>query len=244
MTLMPLIVASIAAQAGSAIPHTPMELLLGSSLATKIVVGVLALMSLFSWAIVLAKWVEFRRVRSRGAAFVTEFARVTRLEQAAALTRRMKECPQSRIVARAVDFVQEVTPLGVDGGKGGALSAAQVEALHLVLESEVTAARDAIGHLVPSLAVIGSASPLLGLFGTVLGVISAFVGIGEKGSGNLGAVAPGVAEALIATAAALAVAVPAVFGYNVFAARLNRLDGELDGFIADIIALLAKEGRL
>jgi hypothetical protein len=69
---------------------------------------------------------------------------------------------------------------------------------------------------------------LIGLLGTVLGVIDAFVGIAAKGSGNIGAVAPGVAEALIATAAALSVAIPAVFAYNIFAARLNRIDEELE----------------
>jgi biopolymer transport protein TolQ len=77
-----------------------------------------------------------------------------------------------------------------------------------------------------------------------MGVIYAFIGIAEKGSGNLGAVAPGVAEALTATAAALAVAVPAIFAYNVFAARLNRFDGEIEGFGAELIALLAREGRI
>ena len=73
-------------------------------------------------------------------------------------------------------------------------------------------------------------SPLIGLLGTVLGVIEAFLGIASKGSGNLSAVAPGVAEALIATAAALAVAIPATFGYNIFAESaqsLRRTDGEL-----------------
>jgi biopolymer transport protein TolQ len=113
-----------------------------------------------------------------------------------------------------------------------------------VLNAEFTAERDRLGTYVPSLAIIGSASPLLGLFGTVLGVIAAFTGIAKSGSGNLSAVAPGVAEALIATAAALAVAVPAVFGYNMFAARLNRMDGQLDGFGAELIALLAREGRI
>ena len=93
-------------------------------------------------------------------------------------------------------------------------------------------------------AVIGSASPLLGLLGTVIGVIDAFLGIATEGSGNLGAVAPGVAEALIATAAALSVAIPAVFGYNIFASRLNRVDGELEAFGTEIIAVLVKEGHI
>jgi biopolymer transport protein TolQ len=233
-------------QAGSAIPHTPAELILSSSLPTKVVLVILALLSLYSWAIVLAKWIEFRRVGRRSAAFMKEFARVARIDQAASIAKRSQESPQSRVVACAVGFIHEIRPLGVDGGGAdrGTLTAAQVEALHLVLDAEFTAERDRIGHYVPSLAVIGSASPLLGLFGTVMGVIYAFIGIAEKGSGNLGAVAPGVAEALTATAAALAVAVPAIFAYNVFAARLNRFDGEIEGFGAELIALLAREGRI
>jgi biopolymer transport protein ExbB/TolQ len=75
----------------------------------------------------------------------------------------------------------------------------------------------------------------------VLGIIDAFVGIATRGSGNIGAVAPGVAEALIATAAALSVAIPAAFGYNIFANRLNGLESQLDGFGASIIALLIRD---
>jgi biopolymer transport protein TolQ len=78
----------------------------------------------------------------------------------------------------------------------------------------------------------------------VLGIIDAFMGIAEKGSGNLGAVAPGVAEALIATAAALAVAIPAVFAYNIFASRINRLESSLEGFGTEIIATMVREGRI
>ena len=113
-----------------------------------------------------------------------------------------------------------------------------------MLDAQSSLERDALAKFVPSLATIGSASPLIGLFGTVLGVISSFTGIATSGAGNLGAVAPGIAEALIATAAALAVAIPAVFGYNVFATRLNRLDGELDAFGSELIALMVREGRI
>jgi biopolymer transport protein TolQ len=92
--------------------------------------------------------------------------------------------------------------------------------------------------------MIGSVSPLIGLLGTVLGIIDAFIGIATKGSGNIGAVAPGVAEALVATAAALAVAIPAVFGYNLFATRVNRIDGELEAFGSEIIAMMVREGHI
>ena len=99
-----------------------------------------------------------------------------------------------------------------------------------MLDAESLSERDRLGRFLPWLATIGSASPLIGLLGTVLGVINAFVGIATSGSGNLAAVAPGVAEALVATAAALSVAIPATFGYNILANRLNRLDNLLEGF--------------
>ncbi|HVZ47685.1 MAG TPA: MotA/TolQ/ExbB proton channel family protein [Gemmatimonadaceae bacterium] len=233
-------------QAGSAIPSTPVELILSASLPTKVVLAILAVLSLLSWGVILSKWLEFRRMARTAQAFMREFAGVTKLDQAAALAKRATASPFTRITARAVSFLLEIRPLSVEGGEPvrTRLNAAQVEALHQVLEAEFTVERERLGAYVPTLAVIGSASPLLGLFGTVLGVINAFLGLASKGSGNLSAVAPGVAEALTATAAALAVAVPAVFAYNVYAARLNKFDGELDGFGADIVALLAREGRI
>jgi biopolymer transport protein TolQ len=124
------------------------------------------------------------------------------------------------------------------------LSGSQVEALQLVLYAESSKEREALGTLIPWLATVGSVSPLIGLFGTVLGVISAFTGIAEKGSGNIGVVAPGIAIALSATAAALAVAIPASFAYNLFAARLNRFENALEGFGSELIALLVREGRI
>jgi biopolymer transport protein TolQ len=124
------------------------------------------------------------------------------------------------------------------------MSGSRVEALRFVLDSVTSEERDRLGRFIPWLAIIGSASPLIGLLGTVVGVIRAFLGIATQGSGNIASVAPGVAEALIATAAALSVAIPAVFGYNLFANRLNRLEGQLEGFGSEVIALLVREGRI
>jgi|SRR5579862_2943054 len=233
-------------QIGSAIPSTPVELVRSATLVTQLVLALLAVLSLVSWAIILAKWLEFRRMYRAAGPFLLEFAKVTRLEQAGALAKRVRASPFTRVFVRAVKFVLETRGLSVDnlGHAGGPLTAAQVEALRLVLDSETNAERDQLGRSIPGLAVIGSVSPLMGLLGTVLGVIQAFIGIASKGSGNLGAVAPGVAEALIATATALAVAIPAIFGYNIFASRLNRFDGELEGFGSEVIALLAREGKI
>lgn len=227
----------------AAIPTTPLELITNSVLATKVVLALLLVLSLYSWGIMLAKWFEFRRMTRASKAFTRDFARATTLEQAVAMARKTPSSAFNRLFARAVNFLQD-TSVRDDDGTLRPLRASQVEAMRLLLDAETTAERDALGSYIPSLAVIGSASPLIGLLGTVLGIIDAFLGVAIKGSGNLGAIAPGVAEALIATAAALAVAIPATFAYNIFAARLNRFDGELEGFGSEIIALMAREGRV
>ena len=236
---------NILLQIGAAIPSSPMELITASSGATKFVLGVLVLLSLISWTVMIAKWVEFKRAERNGREFVDRFERAHTLDEAAEMSDRAPQSPQKGVMIRAVRFITETTPaLAATGERRARLSASQVEALRQVLDSESGAMRDQLGRFVPTLATIGSVSPLIGLLGTVLGIIEAFLGIATKGSGNIGAVAPGVAEALIATAAALSVAIPAVFGYNIFAHRLNRFDGELDGFGSELIALMVREGRI
>ncbi|MDO8502890.1 MAG: MotA/TolQ/ExbB proton channel family protein [Gemmatimonadaceae bacterium] len=232
-------------QIGAAIPSSPMDLVTQSSGATKVVLVVLVVLSLLSWTVMIAKWIEFKRAEQAGREFMDKFERAHTLDDAAEMANRSPSSPQKGVMTRAVRFITETTPaLAATGERRARLSASQVEALRQVLDSESGAVRDQLGRFVPTLATIGSVSPLIGLLGTVLGIIEAFVGIATKGSGNIGAVAPGVAEALIATAAALSVAIPAVFGYNIFAHRLNRFDGELDGFGSELIALMVREGRI
>ena len=233
-------VAALLLQIGGALPSAPLDLIRQSTLATKIVLGILTVLSLVSWMIMFAKWIELRRAESRARSFEKEFSAAHTLEGAAALVRRGAEGPYASLVGTAATFVAELQ--GTRGG--GALSASRVEALRLVLDAETAEQRDRLAHFIPWLATIGSVSPLIGLLGTVLGVIDAFVGIAVKGSGNLSAVAPGVAEALVATAAALSVAIPAVFGYNIFAARLNRIEGQLESFGTSLIAMMVREGRI
>jgi biopolymer transport protein TolQ len=232
-------------QIGSAVPSSPMELVSQSSGETKVVLVILALLSLLSWAVMIAKYFEFNRAEKAGREFVDKFERTHSLDEAAAIADRSPASPQKGVMTRAMRFITETTPaLAATDARQARLSASQVEALRQVLDSASGTVRDQLGRFVPSLATIGSVSPLIGLLGTVLGVIEAFIGIATKGSGNIGAVAPGVAEALIATAAALSVAIPAVFGYNIFAHRLNRFDGELDAFGSELIALMVREGRI
>ena len=92
----------------------------------------------------------------------------------------------------------------------------------------------------PFLATTASAAPFIGLFGTVWGVMSAFHGIGQQGSASLAVVAPGISEALIATAAGLGAAIPAVMGYNFFVNRVKHWAGEMDGFSLDLLNMFAR----
>ena len=233
-----------AAQIGGAIPTAPIDMITHASLVTQLVLALLAVLSLISWAIMLAKWLELGRVERAGRAFTREFERAPALDSAAGLVRRSPPSPFTRVFSRAVNFFAEMKPGALRDTSSGQLTGSQVEALRLVLDAETADARERLSHFIPWLATIGSVSPLIGLFGTVLGIIDAFIGIAEQGSGNLGAVAPGVAEALTATAAALAVAIPAVFAYNILASRINRMESALEGFGTEIIATMVREGRI
>jgi biopolymer transport protein TolQ len=246
--------ASPLAQARGAVPSTPLDLVLNATLPTQIVLGVLAFLSLLSWAIMFGVWRAIAKANRTSTKFWHEFEHANRLEDANTLAKRSPPSPAVRLFLRAMHFVSDarvatqhtlemMTPSS-DTPSGITLTGSQLETLHLLLDSDASAERDRLGRFLPWLATIGSVSPLIGLLGTVLGVIDAFLGIASQGSGNLSAVAPGVAEALIATAAALAVAIPATFGYNIFAGRLNRFDGTLESFGTSVIALLVREGRI
>lgn len=231
-------------QITQAIPSSPLELVTSATGATKIVLAILVVLSLISWGIIFAKWYELKKALRLTRDFAEEFAGVPTVERAAQMA-RTGGGPPSRIMERAMRFMAETTPAMRETSERSArYSSAQVEALQLVLDAETTSERDRLGKWVTALATIGSVSPLIGLLGTVLGVIDAFIGIASKGSGNIGAVAPGVAEALIATAAALSVAIPAVFAYNIFAARLNKVEGQLESIGSELIALMVREGMI
>ena len=233
------------AQVAEAIPTSPWEMIRHATVMTQVVLVILVVLSLISWAIMLLKWREFRRVLESGHLFIRDFERASSLEDAGSLARRSPPSPFTRVFSRAVNFFAEMKPGALRSAEvADPLRGSQVEALRLVLDAETTDERERMGHFIPWLATIGSVSPLIGLLGTVLGVIDSFIGIATKGSGNISAVAPGVAEALIATAAALTVAIPAVFGYNIFASKLNRLESELEGFGTEIIAMMVREGRI
>jgi biopolymer transport protein TolQ len=221
-------------QVGGALPSSPWDLVATSTPATKLILLVL-------------KVVGFRRVRRQGDRFFTTLERTTRLEDAYHAVMKLPPSPYGRILREGVNFFAELRPGALQGtgeGAQSALAITQLEALKMVLAKEIGAERDLMARFLPWLATMGSVSPLIGLLGTVLGVMDAFLGIASGGSGNISAVAPGIAEALVTTVAGLFVAIPAVIAYNILVNRLGLFAGEMEGFAHEIVGTLAREGRL
>ena len=202
-------------------------------------------LSAISWTIMLVKLLEFRSVTKAAAPLIMHLADADSFDDAAMRAKLGVGSPFYAVLRRAERFLSDNKPaIPLTSDRPARLSQTQIEMLQMLLDKETTGERDRLERLLPWLATIGAVSPLIGLLGTVLGVINAFLGVAASGSGNISAVAPGVAEALIATALALSVAIPAVFGFNYFASRLNRITSALDAFSTDVVALLVRDGRI
>ena len=231
-------------QIAKAMPTTPWEMVLTSSLATKLVLGVLAVFSIVTWFLIVFKWWQFRRIHRQGDRFFGEMERAGTLQEAYHAVMKLPPSPYSRMLREGMNFFADIAPQVKQEDDAAMTKRTQVEVLRMVFAKEIAAERDLMSRFIPWLATIGSVSPLMGLLGTVLGVMDAFIGISTGGSGNISAVAPGVAEALTTTVLGLAVAIPAIFAYNIFASRLGLFAGEMEGFAHEIIGTMAREGRV
>jgi len=232
-------------QAGQA-PVEISDMILHGNASTQIILAISALFSLVSWIIIVWKLVQLRRVRRQGQRFLNAVEKTQRLEDVYKSVLRLPESPYVGVFRVGMNFFSELRPGALRAGAppSEGLSEAQLEALRLMMEKEqAQQVEDLSGGLAP-LAAIGGVAPLLGLLGTVIGVMHAFVGIGQSGTGSISAVAPGIAEALITTVGGLVVAIPAIIAYNLFLRRVNTFDGELEGFASEFIGALAREGRL
>jgi biopolymer transport protein TolQ len=226
-------------------PLSAWGMIVDGTTSTKIVLGILLLFSLVSWALIVWKYFHFRRLWTQAGGFLREIEDAQRLEDAYRSILKLPESPFSRVFRRGVNFFSELRPGALrQGVQVVGLSSAQLEVLRLVLEKEEGEERDEAASGLQWLAIIATVSPLLGLLGTVLGVMNSFIGVAAEGSANIGAVAPGVAEALTTTVAGLVVAIPAAIAYNYFAGRLQLFMSELEGFSSEFIGTLAREGKV
>jgi biopolymer transport protein TolQ len=195
-----------------------------------IALGVLLLLlisSLYSWTVIFGKISAFRKATGESRNFIRAFRKATRLQEVAAFAENYKSSPLAQIFVDVYETYKRQT-----GGSGPPRNMTPLE------RSAQTAASEAITTLerrLTWLATIAATSPFIGLFGTVMGVVDAFHGLGTAGAATLRAVAPGISEALITTAAGLFVAVPAVIAYNQLAARIRVFASASDDFCRELL---------
>lgn len=215
--------AALPSSGGSAV----LEMIHHSGPVAMAVLALLLILSLYSWSIMLSKWSGFKRARTQGNRFLRAFRKAGRLSEIATVSEQFRPSP---LVAVFDEIYAEYTRQ--TGGKGMPRNPLALERAAQTASSEALTGME---QRMTSLATIGSIATYIGLFGTTMGIIDAFHGLGTAGAATLRAVAPGVSEALITTAAGLLVAVPAVVGYNQFAARLREFASKTDDFARELI---------
>jgi biopolymer transport protein TolQ len=208
---------------GSAI----LEMLQNSGVIAMTVLGVLLVASLFSWAIILGKWVAFRRARAQSHRFLRAFRKANRLQEIATVSEQFKPSPLVNVFDEVYETYRRQT--------GGFGPPRNITALERAGQTAASESLTAMEQRLTWLASIGSIAPFVGLFGTVMGIVDAFHGLGTEGTATLRAVAPGVSEALITTAAGLLVAIPAVVAYNQFTARCRDFAARMDDFARELL---------
>ena len=199
--------------------------------------------SLGSWYIIFSKHMHFKRVRINTDNFIEMFWACKSLAEVNRTIDETYDCPEAEIFRHGYAELQNITrvkPHGADE-ESLAMRLAGVDNLkRCLLKAETTEINDLIRHL-SFLATTGSAAPFIGLFGTVWGIMTSFHEIGKTGSASLAVVAPGISEALVATAAGLAVAIPAVIFYNYYSNKVTEMEGEMQAFSADFMNLIERD---
>lgn len=195
-----------------------------------IAIGVLVLLllaSLYSWTIILGKMGTFRRATKESRRFVRGFRKSNSLSEIATHAGDYSASPLAQVFEDVYETLRR--QLSVSN------AARNMAALERTARTSASEALSQMERRMTWLATIGSVSPFVGLFGTVMGIVDAFQGLGEAGTATLRAVAPGISEALITTAAGLFVAIPAVVAYNQFTARIRVFASAIDDFARELL---------
>jgi biopolymer transport protein TolQ len=225
---------------------------MNAGLMVQFVLLLLLFFSVTSWAIMILKYRYIKKAFSESAEFIDFFWKSRNLSNAFSQAKLLRGSPVARIFR--VGYV-ELKKLSRSGGKMTSESEHSSETESASLSSRFTgidnvkrALRRAINaettrmtRMVPFLATTGNTTPFIGLFGTVWGIMNSFHGIGLSGSASLAVVAPGISEALIATAAGLAAAIPAVIAFNHFMQKIRIIESELQNFAADFLNIIERD---
>ncbi len=216
------------------------ELVLSAGPIAKVVLSILALFSIICWALIVEKWWEFRRIRKDSLRFLRIFREARRFSVVYGAAKRHRESSLAAVhLAAGQELVSmfgaaEIVDRMLEESEEG-LGPDRLDAINRAMRRAAATEIARMERYLPFLATTASSAPFIGLFGTVWGIMTSFQSIGAQGSANLAVVAPGISEALIATAAGLGAAIPAVIGYNFYINRVKRWAVEMDGFMLELL---------
>lgn len=215
-----------------------LDLILRSSPIAKIVLLILFGFSIVSWAIIILKAIETKKVQQQSEEFLQAFRQSIRLSDLKADSSTLSESPLVALYLAADEEIRAQRSQATD------LVNLNLEAVSRVLQSASIAEATRLERKLGWLASTASAAPFIGLFGTVVGIIIAFQGLSQAASTSIQAVAPGIAEALVATAAGIGAAVPAVLAYNHYLNHVRVMAAQMDSFSLRLLNFIEREYNL
>ncbi|MDA8016860.1 MAG: MotA/TolQ/ExbB proton channel family protein [Thermoanaerobaculia bacterium] len=216
------------------------DLFLGAGPMAWLVFGVLGLMSVGSWAIMVSKAMQYRKADLDGEEFLEVFRRSKRFSEVNAAAGRLTGTPMVGLFQAGyaeIDAQVKAAQEAAKQGNDGKFRVKSLDGVERSLRRAIGVELSVLDRGTAFLATTAASAPFIGLFGTVWGIMVAFNDIGASGSASLAVVAPGIAEALINTAAGLAAAIPALMGFNYFGSRLRNMRGEMQDFVLEFMNL-------
>jgi len=223
--------------------HNFIEKILTASPEAQFILLILGLLSVLSWMIMGVKYFTVRRAEREVVNFLARFRKARDLEQIHEAGKDMVRSPLAALVAVAVQEVRQLRRL-ISKQQGSKLSFDSTlmmrDSLLMAMERTIAEQGEQLRSYLVFLAITTMVSPFLGLLGTVWGIMIAFLDIAARGSANISVVAPGIADALITTIVGLAVAIPAVAGYNYFSNRIRRIMDKCNNFSLELTGIIYK----
>ena len=218
-----------------------LQLILNASPVVKGVLGLLILMSVASWFVIGSKTIYLSNAASRSARFQDAFWKTGRLDEIWRVSEASPPSPVSEVFRAGYTELAKLQKRRQEApDAAGEELLGDIESVQRALDRARTTAITDMESRVPLLGTTASAGPFIGLFGTVWGIMNSFRNIGSMGAANLATVAPGIAEALVATAIGLMAAIPAVMAYNYFSRRIRVLSAEMETFSSDFLNLVRR----
>jgi len=218
-----------------------------TSIFGKLVLLVLLVMSFASWVIIFHKWRQFRAAEKASAAFIASFRRARKMEEAIGQAKSQSASPLTHVFMAGyeelTDLIRSRNEGGSLQGQTNPLQSEDYEIVEMAMERATTEEIGNLEKLVFFLATTGNSAPFMGLLGTVVGIMDSFWSIGQQGSASLAVVAPGIAEALLATIVGLGAAIPAVVAYNWASSQTKFFNDAMGGFILEFLGRARKETR-